>query len=339
LTDETLALEVGLNAAEYLEECFSNEASVLDRERFDDVPEITSSEFKITGILGKGSFCDVLEAVSNSIDTPAVAASPAQSFAIKCLRPQIRTNPEYFPVGADDLVHETAMLASLDHHHIIKLHGRAPDRFVDAFLSSSGYFIVLDKIHETLHERIGTWKQSDRTLEGPQAAQIEVARAVADAIWYLHSKNIVSRNIKPANVGFDSRGTIKLFDFGFAIGLPERNDTNPTGLLFDKCGSPRYMPPEMGLSLGYGLEADTYAFGILFWQMCSLEQPFSDIASVEAFERDVFIGGKRPTVVSSWPVAVKEIVSRCWSTEPSRRPSMLDVKTLLSSPMPSFSMK
>jgi serine/threonine protein kinase len=167
--------------------------------------------------------------------------------------------------------------------------------------------------------------------------QMEVARSIVDATSYLHSKKIVYRNLKVTNIGFDYKGVLKLFDFGFAIGLPEKDEMNPKGLLFDRCGTPRYMAPEMGLSLGYGTEADVYSFGVLFWEMCALEQPFSSITSVEGFERDVFIGGHRPALDPSWPTAAQDLLSCCWSTNPSRRPSMLDIKLSLSSAMPTVS--
>ena len=45
--EDALALEVGLSAHEYLEECFYTEVSVLNREKFNDVPEIIKSDFTI----------------------------------------------------------------------------------------------------------------------------------------------------------------------------------------------------------------------------------------------------------------------------------------------------
>ena len=69
-------------------------------------------------------------------------------------------------------------------------------------------------------------------------------------------------------MGFNEKGVVKLFDLGFAAGLPEE------GLLYDRCGTTRYMSPEIGLSLGYGLEVDVYSFGVLLWEMCALKVPF-----------------------------------------------------------------
>merc|ERR1712125_118334 len=111
-------------------------------------------------------------------------------------------------------------------------------------------------------------------MGGPTMAKMEVALAVADAMAYLHAKRIMTRDIKPTNIGFDATGATKLFDFGFAIGLPQKDDTNPAGLLFDRCGTVRYMSPEVWLARGYSTPADVYSFGVLAWELCALKKPF-----------------------------------------------------------------
>ncbi len=72
----------------------------------------------------------------------------------------------------------------------------------------------------------------------------------------LHSKNIVFRDPKPDNVGFGQIGGVKLFDFGLTIGLPEGDKSNPVRFLYIRCGTPQYMAPEVGLSLGYRKKFD-----------------------------------------------------------------------------------
>ena len=47
LIDDEIAQEIGLNAHEYLEECFYNEVSVLDRDKFNAIPEIVKSDLTI----------------------------------------------------------------------------------------------------------------------------------------------------------------------------------------------------------------------------------------------------------------------------------------------------
>merc|ERR1712194_145959 len=170
---------------------------------------------------------------------------------------------------------------------------------------------------------------ADRVKKGPGPKQLQVARDIADAMVYLHSKKIIFRDLKPDNVGFDGQGVVKLFDFGFAAGLPERTAENLGGLLFDRCGTPRYMAPEVGLSQGYGLASDVYSFGILLWEICSLAKPFAEITSVDEFNEKVFEGGERPKVEGNWPRSAKALIRGCWTTWPGSRPSILEVRSSL----------
>lgn len=289
--------------------------------------------------------------VGASICLGTVAARSASSFsvnkrqvrkvvlAMKCLRPQIRSNAEQFMIGVEDLVHETAMLASLDHPNIVKLHGRAGGCVSNSFRLSDGYFILLDRLKDTLEDRMNRWKKTREKKSPPTLSQIRTACSVADALAYLHSHNIVFRDLKPANVGFDTAGTLKLFDFGFAIGIDEppssvcgselSENSQESHLLYDRCGTPRYMAPEVGLESGYGLPADVYSFGILLWEICALKKPFGTVKSADDFHKSVFEKGSRPSLKNYWPRVLAETMSNCWSTFPMSRPAMSHVKSML----------
>ena len=235
-----------------------------------------------------------------------------RQLAMKCLHPISRSNSRKFMIGVEDLVHETLLLSSFNHPHIIKLHGRAE--------LSEGYFILLDKLKDTLDDRIKDWRKKYplSSKNPPSLQQLKVATVLAETMAYLNDRNIVYRDLKPPNVGFDSMGFLKLFDFGFA---EELVDDEP---LEDRAGTVRYMAPEVGFDLGHRTPADVYSFTICLWEIFSLKKPFAKIKSTKEFNKIVFEDGVRPKLGRHWPEDIKEELEKGWSKFPTQRPSMKD---------------
>jgi len=283
--------------------------SIDDGRKFAAIPQYSEIDLLIGKHLGEGSFSNVYEVTVTNVEDRV-------DVAMKCLRPQIRSNAEQYIIGVKDLVHEAVMLSSLDHPNIIKIHGRSE--------LGDGYFILLDKLQDTLNDRIKIWQNDfpNSSNNPPSLQQVRVAMAAADALAYLHDRQIVFRDLKPANVGFDSRGVLKLFDFGFAIGLNHVEGE----VLYDRAGTLRYMAPEVGLDVGHGLPADVYSFSILLWEIFAVKKPFGKIKD---FTTVVFQNGERPKVGKNWPQELKVLLEDSWSTNPGKRPTMEVCKNTL----------
>ena len=99
-------------------------------------------------------------------------------------------------------------------------------------------------------------------------------RQIILGIKYIHSQNIVHRDIKLENIIIDFNNTVKICDFG--IGKILRSNEE---LLYDKCGTPMYMAPEIVLSSkknGYrGFPVDIWASGITLYIMLTGNLPFN----------------------------------------------------------------
>ena len=118
-----------------------------------------------------------------------------------------------------------------------------------------------------------------------------------------------------------SQDDIKIFDFGLAKELNSyKQNCDGTFTLTGATGSPRYMAPEVALSRPYNLSADIYSFGTMLWEIMSLSKPYIGFNKY-MFTEIVVHGGGRPSMSNSWPLPLRNLISRCWSKDMKERPS------------------
>ena len=99
-------------------------------------------------------------------------------------------------------------------------------------------------------------------------------RQIILGIQHIHSKNVVHRDIKLENILIDFNNNVKICDFGIGKVLDSEDE-----LLYDKCGTPMYMAPEIILANennGYkGFPVDIWSSGITLYIMLSGSLPFN----------------------------------------------------------------
>jgi len=120
-------------------------------------------------------------------------------------------------------------------------------------------------------ENLSTYTKLGNLLKVNES--LGIVRKVADAIKYLHSKNILYTDVKDTNVMYDREsGEMRLLDFGMSRIVPEgvRNETRVTSLL----STPKYVPPEVGATFQYNSRSDVFQLGILLYELLHGRHPF-----------------------------------------------------------------
>ena len=221
------------------------------------------NEIVIGRILGSGGFSNVFEIsalasneknersyspIESSLrqalvrDCQTKSSQKTTPFAIKHLRRRLIDKPNRFANAAIDLILEAAFLSSLDHPNILKIYGipaEGPESYYHGRHDS--YFLIVDRLTETLQDRILSWRKEHKKLKAAwigsserrarrtrklMVERLKVAASIAAALRYLHSRGLVYRDLKPNNIGFGLDGKVKLFDFGLCRELPAGADAS-----------------------------------------------------------------------------------------------------------------
>ena len=108
---------------------------------------------------------------------------------------------------------------------------------------------------------------------------VKIVREILKALNYVHCMGIVHRDIKPENlaiVEINGDIAVKLIDFGLSCEC--------TSEIFQRCGSPGYMAPEIFKTTGYNFKVDIFSTGVLMYKLLTGKSLFRGKSSEEILQ-------------------------------------------------------
>ena len=209
----------------------------------DTYPKSQVLFYKYGRLIGKGAFGKVnlgLHALTGRI----VAIKSFNKSKLKSER------------AKDKIYHEINLMKNLRHKYIVKI--------LDTFETENYILIVMENISGG--DLLSFVKK--RTKLNEKISRY-IFKQILEAIKYIHSKNIVHRDIKLDNVLIDLNNNIKLCDFGVGKIIQENE------ILDEQCGTPAYIAPEILENKGYvGWGVDVWSSGVVLYAMLSGTVPF-----------------------------------------------------------------
>ncbi len=113
-------------------------------------------------------------------------------------------------------------------------------------------------------------KLIERRVEIPMPDRVRILLQIAEGLAYAHSRDVVHRDVKPANILVTTRGRIKILDFGLARVASQSNITRRGVIL----GTPDYMSPEQAMGRSVTHRSDQFAAGAVFYEFLTGTKPF-----------------------------------------------------------------
>jgi NIMA (never in mitosis gene a)-related kinase len=249
--------------------------------------------FVAEGVLGRGAYGQVYKA-KRVADGVTYAVKVVNLNALK-------------PDEIETSVNEIRLMASFTSPFII--------RFYDSFCNNKRLYIV------TEYARIGDLAHliDEKKRQGRPFKEEDIWRfliQLLEGLDVLHSRGVVHRDLKAANILIAAPDLIKIADLGVATVL------YATQLARTQIGTPEYIAPEIWRKKKYGRKCDIWSLGVLLYEMMTFDCPFTGRNCREIAHSSNTGSYRRPSGYSSDMLMV---LRRLLQVSPALRPNVPDL--------------
>uniref|UniRef100_A0A8C2C8M9 Mitogen-activated protein kinase kinase kinase 7 n=1 Tax=Cyprinus carpio TaxID=7962 RepID=A0A8C2C8M9_CYPCA len=256
--------------------------------------EIDYDDIEVEEVVGRGAFGVVRKAKWKGRDV-----------AIKTIESESERNAFFV---------ELRQLSRVNHANIVKLYGSCSDPVCLVMEYAEG-----GSLYNVLH---GAEPLPHYTASHAMSWCLQCSQGVS----YLHGmkpKALIHRDLKPPNLLLVAGGTVlKICDFGTACDIQTHMTNNK--------GSAAWMAPEVFEGSNYSEKCDVFSWGIILWEVITRRKPFDEIGGPAFRIMWAVHRGTRPPLIKNLPKPIESLMTRCWSKDPSQRPSMEEIVKIMS---------
>lgn len=251
------------------------------------------SQFSIIGELGRGGFAVVYSVRDSKRNT---------YLAVKVMRPDL------MPSGSmmERFRREAQFVSQLDHRNILPVIFTGKE-------AGLVYYAMPRVRGPSLRERL----DAEKRLPVEEARRI--FREIAAGLGHAHEREVIHRDVKPANIMLDGGKTVRIVDFGIAKAISSgTGGLTATGEII---GSAEYMSPEQASGKrDIDHRSDIYALGIVGYEMLSGEPPFRGTSFHDVMVKHIADPAPDPRELRpDVPPALARALLRCLAKEPRER--------------------
>jgi len=203
--------------------------------------QVLEQRYRIEALLGQGGMGAVYRAIDLKFNTPVA----------------LKENLTVTPDSQRQFTREAGLLHQLRHPNL----PRVTDHFT---IAGQGQYLVMDHVDG---EDLKGLLRRQGPLPEPQA--LNWICQVLDALEYLHSRQVIHRDVKPANVKITPQGQVFLVDFGLAKVYDPGQETT----IGARGATPGYAPPEQYGQGRTDARSDVYSAGATLYSLVSGQVP------------------------------------------------------------------
>ena len=260
--------------------------------------------YKLTGLLGKGTYGDVRMAEHNETKV---------QYACKCISKDMLAKNE---ATRRQLYREISIMKSLVHENVVKLY--------DVLQTPNNIYLIVEWVRGG--ELLDVIDRASRLDEDKSRHYFQ---QLICALYYVHNQGISHRDIKPENLLVTEHEKLKVSDFGLSnVQEVSEGNANPQHVpeakrLRSVCGTPNYVAPEVLKREGYnGFKSDVWSCGVVLYVMLTGQLPFHGANTQELLQ--LILTGTYEVPKDLSPGCL-DIIRKMLEVDPEKRLSIGDV--------------